>query len=318
LLSQRLVAPELLRNETEFSVGICAADHAKGIDELLSLIEHETYPAGIHLAEIMIVASGLDQTNLARVRRSASRYGNVTLIEEPTRHGKAEAINRIIDCFAGRFLILVNSDARPYPGAISELLRVIVSGRSVGLVSASPSIGQSKGVTGALLRLMWAVHNECLATLNEAQMNNHCCDELMVVRTEALRRLPNETVNDGAFLAGCAYQAGYVVEFSRKARVWIDVPDRISDLLMQRRRIVYGHMQILRSLGESPRTIESMLFNNPRLGLSILIKTLAKSPKLTLVLPVAVVCEVRSSVLAAIDGLAQKKHVPWVRIGRKT
>lgn len=317
-MTQSLVTPQQLRNEATFSVGICSADHAKGIGELLGLIEHESYPADCSLQEIVIVASGLDQTNLAHVRRSASRYGNVILIEEPMRRGKPEAINRIVDCFAGHFLILVNSDAHPYPGAISELLRVITNDDSIGLVSASPIIRESKGVTGALLRLMWEVHNECLATLNEAQMNNHCCDELMVVRAEALRSLPDETVNDGAFLAGCAYQAGYAVEFSRHAKVWIDVPDRISDLLMQRRRIVYGHIQILRSLGESPRTLESMLFNNPRLGLSILIKTLAKHPKLMLVLPVAVVSEVSSGVLAAIDSLVHKKHVPWVRIGSRT
>jgi len=318
-LSQRLVAPERLRYETAFSVGICAADHARGIDELLHIIEHESYPAGCLLSEIMIVASGLDQANFALVRASASRYGNVILMEEPIRRGKAEAINRMIDCFTGQFLILINSDAHPYPGAISELLGVIISDDKIGLVSASPIIGDSKGVTAAVLKLMWEVHNECLATLNEAEMNNHCCDELMVVRGVAIRKLPNDTVNDGAFLAGAAYQAGYAVEFSQEAKVRIDVPERINDLLTQRRRIVYGHLQILRSLGESPRTLESMLFNNPRLGLSILIQTLAKSPRLVLALPVAAVCEVGSGVLAAIDGLAYgNKHVPWVRIGRKT
>jgi cellulose synthase/poly-beta-1,6-N-acetylglucosamine synthase-like glycosyltransferase len=150
-------------------------------------------------------------------------------------------------------------------------------------------------------------------------MNNHCCDELMVVRANAIRRLPNDMVNDGAFLAGTAYEAGYAIEFCQEARVRIDVPERINDLLTQRRRIVYGHLQILRSLGKSPRTLESMLFENPRLALSIIIRTLAKSPNLILALPIAAVCEIGCSALAAVDDLAtKKKHVRWVRVGDKT
>jgi hypothetical protein len=187
------------------------------------------------------------------------------------------------------------------------------------MVSASPFFGKRAGVTGAVLQLMWSVHNECLVTLNNEDRNNHCCDELIALRSDAIRKLPRDTINDGAFLAGAAYKDGYSIRFCDTAHVRIDVPSRLCDLLRQRRRIVYGHMQIRRVIGNSPRTIESMLISNPRLSLTVLIRTLRKSPKTVFILPVAIVGEAVSVAMAFLDTMTPKaKHVPWDRFGSKS
>ena len=315
-MSQSLFAPEPRLLGAEFSIGICAADHASNLKELLTIVETEPYPEGLVLNEVVIVASGLDIQVLEFVRAFTDSHEGFVLIEEPIRQGKAEAINRIIDSYTGQFLVLVNSDAHPERGAISKLLTTISNDRHVGMVSASPLVGDGAGVTGAVLQLMWGVHNECLLTLNEGDKNNHCCDELIIIRSEALRKLPKDTVNDGAFLAGAAYRAGYSIRFCGEARVRIDVPGRFCDLLAQRRRILYGHLQILRSMGKSPRTTESMLFNTPQLSFSILLRTIAKNPRLGLALPIAVIGEVFAIALAISDNLtATRKHVPWARVG---
>ncbi len=315
-MSQSLFAPEPGLLGAEFSIGICAADHASNLKELLTIVETEPYPEGLVLNEVVIVASGLDMQVLEFVRAFTDSHEGFVLIEEPIRQGKAEAINRIIDSYTGQFLVLVNSDAHPERGAISKLLTTITSDHNVGMVSASPLVGDGASVNGAVLQLMWGVHNECLLTLNEGDKNNHCCDELIIIRSEALRKLPKDTVNDGAFLAGAAYRAGYSIRFCGEARVRIDVPDRFCDLLAQRRRILYGHLQIFRSMGKSPRTTESMLFNTPQLSFSILIRTIAKNPRLGLVLPVAVIGEVFAMALAISDNLTTtRKHVPWARVG---
>jgi len=315
-LNQRLITPQPNLLEAEFSIGICAADHASNLMELLKILENEPYPKGLALNQIVIVASGLDPQPLNFVREFANNHVGLVLIEEPFRQGKAEAINRIIDSFTGQFLVLVNSDAHPERGAIAKLLTMISSDSHVGVVSASPIVAECTGITGAVLQLVWGVHNECLLALNERNKSNHCCDELIVIRSGALRKLPNDVVNDGAFLAGRAYRDGYSIKFCDEAKVKIDVPRRYCDLLRQRRRIVYGHLQILDSMGQSPRTIESMLADDPILSISILIRTLVKSPRLVLVLPIAVIGEVISVALAISDSLSStEKHVPWDRFG---
>jgi len=314
-LGQALLSPSNPRFENQFSVGICAADRGAKLRELLEIINQEPYPTGFVLKSIIIVASGLDPEAGAVLRVLAERNTNLILVEEPFRRGKAEAINRILEEYSADFLVLVNSDAQPDRGAIAHLLSIIASESRVGMVSASPVLEGASGITGAVLRLMWGVHNECLLALNEKGENNHCCDELIVLRSNAVRKLPRDTVNDGAFLAGSAYKEGYTIRFSKTAHVRIDVPRRISDLLKQRRRILYGHAQVVRSVGQTPRTLESMIFTSPKLGLSILVRTLARSPRLILALPVAFVGELMSAMGAAFDNITStKNHVPWDRV----
>ena len=318
-LSQHLLNPQPRLLEAEFSIGICAADHASNLKELLKTVETEPYPEGLVLKRIVIVASGLGPQDLEFVRESTDSQISLVLIEEPIRRGKAEAINRIIESFSGQFLVLVNSDAHPEPGSIATLLRTISRDDHVGMVSASPVVGERAGVTGGVLQLMWGVHNECLLKLNEENRNNHCCDELIVVRSEALQKLPDNTVNDGAFLAGAAYRAGYSIIFCEAAQVKIDVPGTFYGLLAQRRRILYGHFQIHHTIGQTPRTTESMLVHNPRMSLSILCRTVAKSPRLALILPVAVIGEAISVAFAIGDNLtSSRKHVPWRRYGSQS
>jgi len=310
-----LIASTAQRVENEFSIGICAADHAAKLEGLLETINQESFPSGFRLKSIIIVASGLDPEARVVLKGLAERNANLIIIEEPVRRGKAEAINRILEKHTADFLVLVNSDAQPERGALTKLLAVIAGDGSVGMVSASPVVEYVPGIVGAILRLMWGVHNECLLALNEKGQNNHCCDELTVLRSKAIRKLPCDTVNDGAFLAGSAYREGYSIRFCETAHVRIDLPRRISDILRQRRRILYGHAQIVRSVGESPRTVESMIISNPKLGLSILVRTLARSPRLALAFPVAAVGELMSAMCAAFDSISStKKHVPWDRV----
>ncbi len=318
-MSQTVILPEKSVAETGFSIGICAADSAANLDRLLAVIASETHPPGFTLKKVVLVASGCEPESMVSVRELAHRDQRFVLIEEPTRRGKSAAINQVIENFDGHFLVLVNSDALPEPGAISKLLSVIAEDTNVGMVSASPAVGNKTGITSSVLQLMWATHNECLLTLSDSDRNNHCCDELIVIRADALRKLPADTVNDGAYLAGSAYQAGYSIKFCEAARVRIDVPLSFTDLIRQRRRIVYGHVQIWKSVGESPRTLESMLLNNPLLSLSILIRTLAKSPKLVLALPLAVIGEAVSITFAMYDNLtSSKKHTTWDRFGSRS
>jgi hypothetical protein len=65
--------------------------------------------------------------------------------------------------------------------------------------------------------------------------------------------------------------------------------------------------------------MEAMLVHNPLLSLSILIRTIARAPRLALVIPVAVIGEAFSVAFAIGDNLtSSKKHVPWHRYGSQS
>lgn len=296
-----------------FSIGICASDRSEGLPSLLKLIESERYDK-YAMRRIIIVASGCSRETLDQLHNLASMDERIQIIEEPTRHGKSEAVNRIIESKLGDFLVLVNSDAMPQKDAINTLMEAIECNPRVGVVSASPFFESSKGALSDILELMWTLHNDWSLTLNHAGINNHASDELMVVSSLALSKLPDGVVNDGAYIAGTAFLRGFSIKFSKTARVKIDVPDRLTDLIQQRRRIIFGHFQVWKWLGQSPRTAELMLLAAPTLSLGLLIKRIAQTPRLFRILPIALIGESVAFILAVKDTLtSSNRHAIWRR-----
>ncbi len=303
-----------LQEISTFTVGVCASDSGANLYSLLSLLRTQEFGPNFELRRIVIVASECPAELLTSIRRAAEEDPHVVLIEEPQRLGKAEAINRILSRMEGDFIVLVNSDARPEREAIPSLLSLAASDPTVGAVSAMPVTELGGGIASALIDFMWTSHNECSLALNHMNLSNHSCDELVVFRSTAICRLPQGLVNDGAFMAATARRRGYSVKVCAPARVHIDTPDRVYDLIRQRRRILFGHAQVWRKVGIPPKTIESLLLFSPSLGLRLFMRTLAKHPKFLLVLPLALVSELSAALLSIWDVLlSSKRHVAWRR-----
>ena len=234
---------------------------------------------------------------------------------EQERHGKAEAINRILGRSHAPFFLLANADARPDQGAIAKLLSAMGSDEKIGAVSAVPVPEPGSGLMSSLLSLMWGAHNDCSVTLNHMNVSNHACDELVLLRRTAITALPENTVNDGAFFAGTARLRGYSIKVSMGAQVRIRTPRRMADVILQRRRILFGHLQVWRRIGAPPKTIESLLFISPATSLRLLVATLARRPRAVLVLPVAFVGEAYAVILSILDTVrSTRAHAIWRRI----
>jgi cellulose synthase/poly-beta-1,6-N-acetylglucosamine synthase-like glycosyltransferase len=310
----RVSAPEAATSA--FTIGICATGVSSRIGELLDTIEAERFPDGFDLRRVVIVASACAERTLAYLRRIERADPRIVLIEEDERRGKAEAVNRITMEATGEFLVFVNADALPERGAISRLLRAIERDPTTGIISGNPVIQTGHGVVSRVLELMWETHNSCSAGLNEARLSNHGTDELMVVRSDALASLPPGVVNDGAYIAGLAHARGYVVRSLTSAGVSVDVPTRPIEIIRQRRRILYGHIQIWRLVGEAPRTAESLILTSPGRGLGALVRTISRRPRLLVALPFAAVSELISLTGALVDNLSSRqKHTVWKRYG---
>jgi cellulose synthase/poly-beta-1,6-N-acetylglucosamine synthase-like glycosyltransferase len=261
----------------------------------------------------VVVASGCPESVLSRVRTAASTDPRVTLIEESERHGKAEAINRILERSVGEFVVMLNSDAFPTPGSVRNILGVAAD-PTVGAVSAEPMFDCGDGILERSLVLMWSAHNLLSLRLNHAGISNHACDELIVVRRRLVPRLPSNVVNDGAYIGGLVRAHGLLVKFSTAAKVKIAIPNVLVDLLRQRRRILFGHVQVWKKLGRPPRTIESMLFMDPLVSLKTVVKIMSEKPRLIAAIPVVLVGESVSGLMALADVLGStERHIVWKR-----
>lgn len=263
------------------------------------------------MRKVVLVASDVSEETLI-VARNAAKDPRMKLIVHQKRTGKADAINEVFKETEGDFLVYVNADALVSPGSILALLQAIEEDKLAGFISGRPVFEKRRGLISDVLNVMWSSHN--LLSSDPRQQRNHGTDELMVIRTALLPELPPGVVNDGAYIAGRIREMGFKVGFQPTAVVHIDVPNRMVDLIRQRRRILFGHIQVKRLVGKAPRTVETMMFFSPLDSLRIVVRMLAGEPKDILVLPVATVGELFAVSGALWDTLvASAAHAVWER-----
>ena len=297
-----------------FTVGICATGSPARLGSLMEQTIAEADESLLDLRKMVVVASECAAPVVAELRRVSGSDPRIQVVVENRRYGKADAVNKIQALAEGPLLVMINSDASPELGAITRLLRTIGPDSNIGALSAVPYTEGGRGITPLLLDLMWSTHNACSLSLNHMNLSNHSCDELVVFRISAISRLPGDLVNDGAYLAATARRKGYSVRVCAGARVKIQTPARIPDVVRQRRRILFGHGQVWKKVGAPPKTLESLLFLSPAIGLKLLISSVASRPKFIFTLPVAVVSELAASILAVWDAVrSTNRHVIWVR-----
>jgi cellulose synthase/poly-beta-1,6-N-acetylglucosamine synthase-like glycosyltransferase len=278
------------------------------------MLRSEEFGDSFALQRLIVVASGCPPSLMTRLEAEAEADSRIVLIPEAERRGKAEAVNRIIANAVGDYVAMLNSDALPANGAILTLLRELASDERAGCVSARPVFRESGGLLPRVLGLMWSAHNLASLKLNHAMLSNHSSDELLVARRSLLAPLPPMLVNDGAYIGGRIKAGGHLVKFSQSATVGIDVPGRPADLIGQRRRIIFGHVEVWKKLGSPPKTVESLLFTNPIMSARILVNALSSRPSLIPALPAALVSEVVSALLAVADSMrSSTRHSVWKR-----
>jgi cellulose synthase/poly-beta-1,6-N-acetylglucosamine synthase-like glycosyltransferase len=305
---------ELTSTSEHFDIGICAAGASPGLLQLLHSLVEDVGESEGGLERIIVVASDCPSNLIDGLIQFGKYENRLALVVEPSRRGKADAINQILSRGKAALMVLVNSDAFPRPGAIRETLDLLRSDRNTGVVSATPIPEAHPGLTSTLTRFMWTAHNECALTLNHMNLANHSSDEMIVFRRCIVFSLPAGIVNDGAYIAAMSRLRGLRVRLSTRATVGVITPSRITDVIGQRRRILYGHADVWRRTGSMPMTIESLAIVSPGTGLRIFIATLAKNPKFIAVLPVAAVSESISIVMSLYDTLKPSgKHAIWRR-----
>ncbi len=296
-----------------FTVGICATGHPPTLKPLLETVLSSEMP-GFVLSKVVLVASDCSGDTLRAARSIAARDPRLRLIEHEKRTGKADAINEIFRQIEGEFLVYVNADAMIGANSIPALLQSIEEDRRTGFVSGRPVFSKPRGIVAEVLDVMWTSFDFLSSDPNQSKQSNHGTDELMAIRSELLEELPFGVVNDGAYIAGRIREKGFRIGFQPDAVVQIDVPRRMVDLIRQRRRILFGHIQVKRLLGKAPRTVETMMFFSPYESFRIVIRMLANRPRRVLVLPVAAMGE-----LVALSGalwdtfVSNAGHAVWKR-----
>ncbi len=270
-------------------------------------------PEEFELEEILVVTSGCTDGTERVVKAWKGLEPRIALFSEAERRGKTSAVNRILECYRGDILVILNADARLEPCALAELLVPFQGSGDVEIVCGFPIPEPPEGAPLRFLEeFLWGIHNRTLQTLSSLGLENHCCDELMAMRRGFVAALPASLINDGAYLGALASLRGRSVRFCPKARVHIETPRDVHGFLKQRRRIVRGHRQIKALLDHPPNTLEGMIRRRPKVAIGILAAELLNRPWVwPFVLAfLALPLEIWANILAFFDGLGRQGYAP--------
>ncbi len=238
----------------KLSIGICAHNEEVNIEQVIYKVLEQTKTLGDY--EVVVVASGCTDRTVEIVKGVAERENGISLIVEKERNGKASALNLLFQNLHGEVYVQVDADAIPAPGAISVLLERLEDSR-VGAASALPILTNSRSAAAKVNEVLWSLHNLTQLVLSREGRTEHLSGQLFAIRRSLCYTVPINVVNDDAFLALRCTGSGYDIAFEPKATVFVNPADTFRDLLIQRRRIVYGHFTLRRLTGRSPRIFET-------------------------------------------------------------
>lgn len=304
------------REPLSISVGICAHNEEKHISTALDSLLSQSLPEPFVLQEILVVASGCTDGTEDIVQDWSRRDPRIVLLRETYRSGKARALNRILARAKGDIIVSLNADARLAIGALASLLAPFSQGDQIVIACGAPILPDgSESPTLLALDLQWRLHNRTLGTLSELRLPNHCCDEFMALRRGFVGALPDDLINDGAYLGTLASLRGISVLFCREARVHVDPPSTLDGYILQRRRILRGHQQVLDILGRPPNTLENLILRQPALASKIVVRELFGDLRSTLTaLLLLVPLEGVANLLARLKRLRGSEYEPVWRM----
>ncbi len=214
------------------AIGICAFNEEHNIRFLLErLTSEQNLPSD---CRILVVCSGCTDGTIDVVRKFQVNEKRIQPIVEEIRSGKANALNRIFREVneSADVLVLVNADALPEAGSISNLLSNLKS-IDVGVVFARPvPFEGSDGVCYRIVKVIWRLHH-LISLLRSPKLSGELC----AIRTVCLQPIPDEIATDEPYIELVIRQQGYKIGYVPDAVVRIRCPTSISDLQKQRKKI---------------------------------------------------------------------------------
>lgn len=238
----------------KLSIGICAHNEEANIEQVIYKVLEQTKTLGNF--EVVVVASGCTDRTVEIVKELAEKEAGISLIVEKERNGKASALNLLFQNIHGEAYVQVDADAIPAPDAINILLERLNDSR-VGAASALPTLTNSRSIAAKINETLWSLHNLTQLELNREGRTGHLSGQLFAIRRSLCYAIPKDVVNDDAFLALRSTGSGYNIVFEPRAGVLVNPADTFQDLLIQRKRIVYGHLTLRRLTGRPPRIFET-------------------------------------------------------------
>ena len=237
---------------------------------------------------------------------SKDEFKRVELKFEKERLGKVESLNRALEGLDSDITFLVSGDIRFDPYVFQQLSGYF--DENVGMVIPRIVPFPSRSFAGRVSAVMWMIHD---ITLENAYKRSKyfCGGEMQAVRHPSAIVSP-EIVNDDEFLCHQVYSSGRKIVYAREVEVVNYMPGNFKQLLKQRVRINFGHLQS-KKINKWHSSISINGFSEVRESIDILLKFYKRHRRLTFLLLVSFLIEVLSIMIAMVQSLRGQSYRYW-------
>lgn len=250
---EELANPPELKNKGVFdvkesysvSVGLMAYNEEKIIARCLEAIQNQKLES-CTIEEIIVVSSGSTDATDAMVLKASQKDARIRLITQPSRKGKASAINEFLSAARGDICVLESADTIAGTDTVECLIKPF-GDKHIGMTGAHPvPVNDKDSFAGFCVHTMWELHHRLA-------MEHPKCGEMIAFRN-IISRMPTYTAVDEASLEAIIAESGLALAYAPKAIVQNKGPETMHDFIKQRRRIASGHRHLLATVGHEVST----------------------------------------------------------------
>lgn len=219
------------------SVGVMAHNEERNIEALLDRLALQNLSRAV-ISEIIVVASGCDDSTVEIVKRIAALNPSIKLLCEPERKGKASAINTFIAAAKEQILVVVGADTLPDHNAVENLVEPLKD-TGTGMTGARPvPLNTRDTYAGFTVNFLWELHHQ-------ASLKMPKCGEMVAFR-KVFDALPPDTVVDEPQIEALVRERGLCLRYAPDAVVYNLGPSSVREIIMRRRSIVAGYERLSR------------------------------------------------------------------------
>ena len=206
-------------------IGIMAYNEEKNISKLLRQVTGK-------VDNTYVVASGCTDKTV----EIAKSLGAIVLTQ-PTREGKASAINLFLQSARSDILILCSADVLPSDFCFKYLLEPLYRDDNIGMVGAHPIPTNTVHTRiGRVCHLLWSTHHQIASKW--PKMGEVCAFR------NILTSIDSQTAVDEVYIEFLIHSNKLRSVYAPRAVVFNKGPETTVDFIKQRSRIYSGHLRL--------------------------------------------------------------------------
>ncbi len=291
-----------------FSVIIPSYGDINNLDNIINYLIEFKYNKEFYLNNIYIIyCCGLNPKILSII----FKYNFVKLIIEKERNGKAHAINLALEKDNSDIIVVHSADCLTNYKSIKNILTKFKEDSVGGVIPISHPLISKNSLVEKISATSCLLLNETIKKLDFEDSLLTLGNDIYAFRRECLNIIPENIVNEDAFIAIVLKSRGYKIKLANEAITYINTTKKLSEYLKQRERINYGHELNYRISKVRTSSFRWILIYKPFKAMKIIKEFIKNYKELSFYLFLLVYIEMVSIIIYKINLFSKKDYIRW-------